>query len=57
VLKTYLLWWEKEVEPDDWKNLIRKVKPPKIAVKPLEPVTIDQVEKLISTCITKDFYD
>lgn len=55
VLKTYFLWWE--VESDDWKNPIRKVKAPKVAIKPLESVSIAQVEELISTCATNDFYD
>ena len=35
----------------------KKGKAPKVAIKPLEAVSIAQVEKLISTCSTKDFYD
>ena len=31
-VKTFLLWWENEFEPADWKNPIRKVKAPKIAI-------------------------
>ena len=27
-VKTFLYWWEDEIEPEDWKNPIRKVKPP-----------------------------
>jgi site-specific recombinase XerD len=57
VLKTFLLWWERENEPEEWKNPIHKVKAPKVAIKPLEPVSIAQVEALIATCIANDFYD
>ena len=57
VLKTFLLWWEREVEPEGWKNPILNVKAPKLSVKPLEPVSIPQVDKLLSTCISKSFYD
>lgn len=32
-------------------------KAPKVAIKPLESVSITQVEELISTCATNDFYD
>lgn len=57
VLKTFLLWWERETEPEGWKNPIHKVKAPRLAVKPLEPVSITQVKALIQTCNTQDFYD
>ena len=29
-VKTFLRWWENEVEPQDWTNPIKKVKAPKI---------------------------
>ena len=31
VLKTFLLWYEDEYEPDGWKNPIRKIKAPKLS--------------------------
>lgn len=49
-LRTFLYWWENEVEPEGWKNPIRKVKAPRLAIEPLEPVSIDVVEQLINTC-------
>jgi integrase/recombinase XerC/integrase/recombinase XerD len=49
-LKTFLFWWEEEFEPEDWKNPIRKVKAPKVPVEPLEPVSQDDFEQLLSTC-------
>ena len=55
-LKTFLYWWEKETEPEDLKNPIRKVKAQKIAVKPLEPVSVTQVDKLFEVCSSNDFH-
>jgi site-specific recombinase XerD len=50
VLKTFLLWYEAEYEPDGWKNPIRKVKAPKLVEQPIEPVSLDDIEALITAC-------
>ena len=42
-LKTFLYWWEDEIEPEGWKNPIRKVKAPRIPNEPLQPVKIKQL--------------
>ena len=49
-LRAFLYWREDEVEPVDWKNPIRKVKAPKVALEPLEPVHLDTVEALCEDC-------
>lgn len=49
-VKSLLLWYENEVEPDNWKNPIRKVKPPKLPLLPIEPMALETVEKLFSVC-------
>lgn len=49
-VKTFLRWWEQEVEPANWKNPIQKVKAPKVALEPLEPVSLDAVKSLIEVC-------
>ncbi|MFZ6026693.1 MAG: tyrosine-type recombinase/integrase [Chloroflexota bacterium] len=49
-LKTFLLWWEAENEPMDWKNPIRKTKPPKQDDEPLDPVEFSDVDALLDTC-------
>lgn len=49
-LKTFLYWWEAETEPEGWRNPIRKVKAPKVAVEALQPVELSAVERLIATC-------
>lgn len=49
-IKTFLIWWANEVEPENWKNPIKKVKPPKINIELLEPACIDDVYKMIDIC-------
>jgi len=49
-VKTFLRWWENEVEPENWKNPINKVKPPKVNVELLEPANIEDVHGMIETC-------
>jgi len=49
-VKTFLYWWEQEVEPLGWSNPIRKVKPPKLNVEPLEPANLDDIRAMIETC-------
>ena len=50
VLKTFLFWWEAEVEPEGWKNPIRKVKAPRLKIEPLNPVEIDTVRAMLKAC-------
>jgi integrase/recombinase XerC/integrase/recombinase XerD len=49
-LKTFLYWWEEELEPEGWKNPIRRVKPPRLSVSPLEPVEMEDVKAMIASC-------
>ena len=49
-LKTFLYWWEEELEPEGWKNPIRKVKPPKLPVEQLEPAELDDIKSMIAIC-------
>lgn len=53
-LKTFLLWWEQETDQENYKNPIRKVKAPKLAIEPLDPVSIESIQKLIDTCKGND---
>lgn len=48
VLKTFLYWWEDEVEPEGWKNPVHKVKAPRVGIEPLEPANMvgDYVKQL-----------
>ena len=54
-LKTFLLWWEAEVEPEGWRNPIERVPPPKVPTAPLQPVPLSHVKKMVATCKGRDF--
>ena len=56
-LRAFLLWYKEEVDPDDWKNPIDKVRAPRVPSEPLEPVSFSVVSKLISTCNQGTFTD
>lgn len=49
-LKTFLRWWENEVEPEGWKNPIKKVKAPRLTIEPLEPIDIEDVRAMMEAC-------
>jgi integrase/recombinase XerC/integrase/recombinase XerD len=49
-LRTFMYWFEEEYEPEGWKNPIRKVKAPRLAQEPLQPISKDDFEALIATC-------
>lgn len=54
-LKTFLRWWEAEEEPEDFKNPIKKVKPPRIPDNPIQGLFEGEIEKLLEAC-PSDFY-
>ena len=49
-VRAFLLWWENEVEPDGWKNPIRKVKCPKVPKAKLKPIHIEIIQTLMDSC-------
>jgi site-specific recombinase XerD len=49
-MKTLMLWYEREFEPDHWKNPIHKIRPPKVPEVPPKPVNLQQVEALLRSC-------
>jgi integrase/recombinase XerD len=49
-LRAFLYWFEDEVEPEGWRNPIKKVHAPKVNIQPLEPAKIGDVRAMISTC-------
>jgi site-specific recombinase XerD len=55
VLRTFLYWWEAEVEPEGWKNPIRRVKAPKVPLDPIEPVELATVQHLVDACQGEGF--
>jgi site-specific recombinase XerD len=49
-IKTFLRWYEREMEPDAWRNPISKVKAPIVPLEPLDPVSVDTVKSLVNAC-------
>ena len=56
-LRAFLYWYQDEVELEDWKNPIKKVRAPLKPDIPLEPVSIDSINKLVNTCSGESFTD
>jgi integrase/recombinase XerD len=50
VVRSFLIWYVNEFEPDGWKNPISKVKPPKPNNQPLPGVDQEAFGKLIAAC-------
>jgi integrase/recombinase XerD len=44
--RSFINWYEQEVEPDNWKNPTKKVKAPRLVDEPLPAVSIEDVEAL-----------
>lgn len=51
-IRAYLFWYEDEFEPENWKNPIRKVHPPKVSRQPLPGIAVDDVLKMVTACRT-----
>jgi integrase/recombinase XerD len=57
-IRAFFYWVEKEeMMPVDWKNPTRKVDAPKVPAKIIEPVPLEDVDLLLSTCKGNSFFD
>jgi integrase/recombinase XerD len=43
------------MEPEGWRNPIDKVKPPKVPVEPIEPVSFETLKAMLATCEPRTF--
>jgi site-specific recombinase XerD len=48
--KAFLRWYEREAEPEGWRNPIDRVQGPKVSIEPLEPVSIEDLKRMLETC-------
>jgi integrase/recombinase XerD len=55
-IKVFLLFWENEIEPENYHNPIRKIKPPRVSTEPIEGISIDDFYRLIDSCDKNSFY-
>jgi len=49
-IKAWLNWWGDECDDTNWRNPIRKIKPPKVSKEPIPGVPIQHVQKLLASC-------
>lgn len=49
-IKAFLRWYENEVELENWKNPISKIKSPRVPIEPLSPVELEDVSAMLETC-------
>ena len=50
-LRAFFHWLaNEEVMPVEWRNPMLKVRPPKLTLDPLEPISIEDIKTLIATC-------
>ncbi len=49
-LRTFLNWYAIEADPPDWHNPMSNVKPPKLVERPLAPISITYLKKLVAAC-------
>lgn len=56
-VRVFIRWYALEFEPLEWRDPLRKVKPPKVDVEPLEPVALETVRALLETCKRGKFTD
>lgn len=50
VLKTFLRWYDLEMELENWRNPITKVKAPRLTEIPLDPVPVADVLRMAAAC-------
>ena len=56
-VRVFIRWYALEFEPLEWRDPLRKVKPPKVDFEPLEPVALETVRALLDTCKRGKFTD
>lgn len=49
-IKTFLKWYERETEPENWRNPINKVAAPVVPLEPLDPVRVETIKAMLETC-------
>lgn len=53
-VRSLLIWYGNEVEPEGWHNPIRKLKPPRLDAHILEPVSLSDISRLICQSSSRD---
>ena len=56
-VRALLRWFEQEYEPSGWRDPLRNIKPPRVDIEPLDPVSIEHVRAMVDTCNGGKFTD
>lgn len=54
-VKAYLRWYEVEYASPDWQNPLKRIKTPKRGDEPLEPLSLEDLRAMLTTCERKTF--
>jgi integrase/recombinase XerC len=49
-IRCFLYWYEREFEPENWKNPIRKITAPRQSQIIIEPISFEDISALLETC-------
>jgi integrase/recombinase XerD len=49
-IRAFLRWYQIELDPPNFANPLRKVKPPRVDIEPLDPVSIEHINAMLATC-------
>jgi integrase/recombinase XerD len=49
-VRVFLRWYVNEFEPEGWRDPLKKIRPPKVDIEPLEPVPLEHVRAMLDTC-------
>jgi integrase/recombinase XerD len=49
-VRVFLRWYVNEFEPQAWRDPLRKVKPPKVDIEPLDAVPLEHIRAMLDTC-------
>lgn len=50
-LRAFFNWYEVEIDEDTYRNPMKRIKAPRVKLDPLEPITIEVIEKLLEVCL------
>jgi site-specific recombinase XerD len=49
-LRAFYNWCETEIDDENFRNPMRKIKAPRVKIEPLEPINIEHIEKMLKEC-------
>lgn len=49
-VRAFLRWYALEFDPANWRDPLKRVRPPKVDVPPLEPVPLEHIRAMLDTC-------